>query len=179
MNPQEQFSALQKANLETTLNLANAVLQGAERLASLQISVAKELLADNAKTARALLAARDPKELMALQPTVEPIVERALSYSRTVYEVATQTQAEIAKVLESRLKHLTDTMSQTIEKTAQSAPGSDVAVAAIKSAMAAAGSAYDNMQKMAKQVTQLTEANISAATDVAKGTAKKRPAAKA
>jgi hypothetical protein len=48
VNPQEQFSSLNKANLETTLSLATAVLEGAERLASLQLTAAKELLADNA-----------------------------------------------------------------------------------------------------------------------------------
>jgi phasin family protein len=173
VNQQEQFSALTKANLETTLNLASAVLAGAERLANLQLTAAKELLADNAKTARALLTVKDPKELMALQPGVEPMVERALSYSRNVYEVASQTQAEIAKVMESRLKELTGAMNEAMEKAAKTGPGSDVAMAAVKSAMAAAGSAYENIQKMTKQVTQISEANLTAAAHATKGTAKK------
>jgi phasin family protein len=173
VNQQEQFSALTKANLETTLNLASAVLAGAERLANLQLTAAKELLADNAKTARALLTVKDPKELMALQPAVEPMVERALSYSRNVYEVASQTQAEIAKVMESRLKELTGAMNEAMEKVAKTGPGSDVAMAAVKSAMAAAGSAYDNIQKMTKQVTQISEANLTAAAHATKGAGKK------
>jgi hypothetical protein len=121
---------------------------------------------------------KDPKELMALQPAVEPLVERALSYSRTVYEVASQTQAEIAKVLEGRLKYLTSAMNEAMEKAAKTGPGSDVAMAAMKSAMAAAGSAYENMQKLSKQVTQLTDSNVSIATDAAKGAAKKKTSSK-
>ncbi len=177
-NPQEQFAALQKANLDTTISLANAVLAGAERLAGLQLATAKELLADNAKTARSLMAIKNPQELTAFQP-VEPLLERALAYSRSVYEVTAQTQTEIAKVLEGRMKHLTATMNEAMETAAKAGPGSDVAMAAIKSAMAAANSAYENVQKMTKQVTELTEANITAATDVAKGGAKKKSTSKA
>ena len=67
-------------------------------------------------------------------------------------------------------------MNEAMETAAKAGPGSDVAMAALKSAMAAANSAYENVQKMTKQVTELTEANISAAGDIAKGTAKKKPA---
>jgi len=42
--------------------------------------------------------------------------------------------------------------------------GSDVAVAAVKSAIAAANSAYDSMNKAAKQVAEIAEANVAAAT---------------
>lgn len=174
--PQDQFAALQKANLDTTISLANAVLAGAERLANLQLATAKDLLAENAKTARSLMSVKNPQELAGLQTTVEPIMERALAYSRGIYEVTSQTQGEIAKVLEGRLKHLSAAMNEAMETAAKAGPGSDVAMAALKSAMAAANSAYDNVQKMTKQVTELTEANISAATDIAKGPAKKKPA---
>jgi len=174
-NPQEQFAALQKANLDTTLSLASAVLAGAERLANLQLSTAKDLLADNAKTARSLMSIKNPQDLTAIQPSVEPLLERALAYSRSVYEVTAQTQSEIAKVLEGRMKHLTASMNEAMETAAKAGPGSDVAMAAMKSAMAAANSAYENVQKMTKQVTELTEANISAAADATKGGARKKP----
>ena len=46
--------------------------------------------------------------------------------------------------------------------------GSDVAVAAVKSMLAAANSAYDNFTKVAKQATEIAEANVAAATETAK-----------
>jgi hypothetical protein len=42
--------------------------------------------------------------------------------------------------------------------------GSDIAIAAVKSAMAAANSAYGTISKTAKQVAELTEAGVAAAT---------------
>ena len=43
--------------------------------------------------------------------------------------------------------------------------GSDVAVAAVKSAMAAANQAYDAFSKATKQVAEATEATMTAATN--------------
>lgn len=176
VNPQQDLMALNKANIETTLSLAAAVLKGAERLANLQIGAAKELLADNAKIARNIISVKDPRELMSMKPVAEPLLERALSYSRNVYEVASETQAEIAKLLEGRLKEIGDTVNEAVTQAAKNAPaGSDVAVAAVKSAMAAASSAYENIQKISGQVKQLTEANVAAVAETAKtgGTRKK------
>lgn len=176
-NPQQDLLALNKANIETTLSLAAAVLKGAERLAALQIGAAKDLLADNAKIARNLLAVKDPRELMSMKPAAEPLLERTLGYSRSVYEVATETQAEIAKLLEARLKEIGATMNEAVTNAAKNAPaGSDVAVAAVKSAMAAASSAYENIQKMTGQVKQLTEANVAAISESGKSPARKKTA---
>lgn len=176
-NPQQDLLALNKANIETTLSLAAAMLKGAERLSALQISAAKDLLADNAKIARNLLAVTDARELMSMKPVAEPLLERTLGYSRSVYEVATETQAEIAKVLEARLKEIGATVNEAVTNAAKNAPaGSDVAVAAVKSAIAAASSAYENIQKMTGQVKQLTEANVAAISESAKGAPKKKTA---
>jgi len=57
------------------------------------------------------------------------------------------------------------------------AAGSDVAVAAVKSMLAAANSAYDNLTKVAKQATEIAEANVAAATETVKGLAKPKKAA--
>jgi hypothetical protein len=42
----------------------------------------------------------------------------------------------------------------------------------VKSMLAAANSAYDNFNKVAKQATELAEANVTAATESVKGLAK-------
>ena len=55
-----------------------------------------------------------------------------------------------------------------MEKAAKNAPaGSDVAVAAVKSALEAANSAFDNMKNVVKQASEMTEANIAKATSAA------------
>ena len=65
-----------------------------------------------------------------------------------------------------------------LDKLVKTAPaGSEVGVAAVKSAIAAVNSAYDNLNKVAKQATEIAEANVAAATETAKNFAKAKKAA--
>lgn len=162
----EQFANANKANAEAALTVANAAFAGAERLAALNLNTARSLLEDGVANAKALLAAKDVQEAIALQSSfAQPVMERAVAYSRSVYEISVQTQEQIAKVFESQVSELNRNVAVALEQAAKSAPaGSDVAVAAVKSAIAAANSAYDSMSKAAKQVAEITEANVAAAT---------------
>lgn len=162
----EQFASASKANVETLLTLANTAFASAERLAALNLNTARNLLEDAVSNAKTLMGAKDVQELMNAQASLaQPAVEKAVAYSRSIYEIATQTQEELSKVFEAQLIELNKNVTSVLDKAAKNAPaGSDVAVAAVKSAIAAANSAYDSMTKAAKQVAEIAEANVAAAT---------------
>ncbi len=162
----EQFAAANKANVETLLTVANTAFASAERLAALNLNTARSLLEDSVSNVKAMMAVKDPQGLVALQASLaQPAVEKAVAYSRSVYEIATQTQEELAKVFDSQVSEMNKTVVSALDKAVKSAPaGSDVAVAAVKQAIAAANSAYDSMTKAAKQVAEIAEANVAAAT---------------
>ncbi len=162
----EQLASVNKANVETVLTLANTAFASAERLAALNLNTARSVLEDSVANAKALLGAKDLQQLVTLQSTLaQPAVEKAVAYSRSVYEISAQTQEEFSKVFESQFNELNKAVASALDKAAKSAPaGSDVAVAAVKSAIAAANSAYDSMSKAAKQVAEIAEANVAAAT---------------
>ncbi|GAB4171927.1 MAG: phasin family protein [Rhodocyclaceae bacterium] len=163
----EQFAASNKASVEALLAMANATFAGAERLAALNLNTARSFLEDGVANVKALLAAKDVQDAVALQSGfAQPVMERAVAYSRSVYEISAQTQEQLAKVIESQFSELNRNVTVALDQAAKSAPaGSDVAVAAVKSAIAAANSAYDSMSKAAKQVAEITEANVAAATN--------------
>lgn len=162
----EQIAGANKANVETLLTVANTAFASAERLAALNLNTARTLLEDSVNTAKTLLAAKDVQELVSLQATLaQPAFEKAVAYSRSIYEIASQTQDEFSKIFDSQYVELNRNVSSALDKAAKSAPaGSDVAVAAVKSAIAAANSAYETLNKAAKQVSELAEANVAAAT---------------
>jgi hypothetical protein len=59
-------------------------------------------------------------------------------------------------------------MASWVERASQSAPaGSDVAVNALKSTFAASTAAFDQFQKATRQVVDLADASVRAATDSA------------
>lgn len=165
-NTPEQFAATNKANIETMLSLANSAFANVERLAALNLNTARSVLEDSVASTKALLAVKDVQELIALQSSLtQPLVEKAVAYARSVYEIASQSQEELSKVMEGQVAEVNKGVAAALDKAAKSAPaGSDVAVAAVKSAIAAANSAYDSFNKAAKQAAEITEANVAAAT---------------
>jgi phasin family protein len=168
----EQFMQFGKSSLEAALSLANITLQGTERLVGLQIKTAKEALDESIRNAKALSDIKNVQELMSLQSTTaQPNMEKVIAYSRSVYEVASDTQTKINKVLEDRMSKVGGELVAAVDKAAKTAPaGSETAVAAFKSAVVAASTAYDTMSKVAREATDLAVNN--ATTQAAKMTKK-------
>ena len=175
----EQIQAANKANVETFLAVANAQFAAMEKLATLNASVVKTAFEESIANTRALLGAKDVQEFVSLQSAfAQPAIEKAIAYSKNVYEVATDANAELSKVAERRVAEWNENFVSLLDKVSKNAPaGSDVAVAAVKSMLAAANSAYDNLTKVTKQATEIAEANVSAATETVRGLAKAKKAA--
>ena len=93
------------------------------------------------------------------------MVDKAVAYARSVYEIATEGQSEVTKAFEAQIAEINTAFNKALDEAAKSAPaGSEAAFAAAKTAIAAANSAYDSMSKAAKQASELAEANMTAAT---------------
>src|SRR5918995_1867427 len=170
----EQIQSANKANVEALLAIANAQFAAFEKLANISAGAVKSVFEDSIANARALLGAKDVQEFVSLQNAfAQPAIEKAIAYSKSLYEVATGANAELSKVAERRVAEWNENFATLLDKVSKNAPaGSDVAVAAVKSMLAAANSAYDNLNKGTKQATERAEANVSAATDTARGFAK-------
>lgn len=171
----DQVVATNKAGVEALIGLAHTQFAAFERLSALTFNATKSAFEDSVAHTKALLNAKDAQEFINVNAAVaQPALEKVIAYSRNVYDVATQSQSEVTKMVESQAGEMNKSVVSMLDKAAKNAPGgSDVAIAAVKSALAAANSAYDSMTKVAKQATELAEANFAAATAVAKETKKK------
>jgi len=95
----EQIAAAQKANLESLFGLTTKAFEGVEKLIELNLQVVKSTLTESQENAQRLLSVKDAQELIALQASLsQSVVEKVLSYTRHLYEFASSTQAEFAKV---------------------------------------------------------------------------------
>ncbi len=170
----EPYPELNKNSIENALRFAKITMESAERLVKLQLEAAKQAVEENAKNAKSLSEVKDLQEVIALRGKLaESGVEKALNFSRSVYEVASHAQAELTKLFEESLSAYTKDLVNIIEKTTKSAPaGSDLAVAALKSTVAATQAAVDSMTKAAKQVSELADTGIKAAHSATSSTAK-------
>ena len=175
----EQIQTANKTSVEAMLAVANAQFAAFEKLANISASAVKSAFEDSIANTRALLGAKDVQEFVALQNAfAQPAIEKAIAYSKSVYEVTTEANTELSKVAERRVAEWNEGFVSVLDKVSKNAPaGSDVAVAALKSMLAAGNSAYDNFNKVARQATEMAEANVSAATETVKGLAKAKKAA--
>jgi hypothetical protein len=69
----EQIAATQKANLDTSLGLANIALEGFQKLVGLNVQAVKSMLFESQDAVRGALSVKDPQELAALQARLDSI----------------------------------------------------------------------------------------------------------
>ena len=160
----EQLVAINKANLEAAIKFAGVALQGAERMLDLQLKAARSALADSVENAKTIAAVKDLQQLAALKDTMaQPTIEKATAYAKSVYDVATATQAEFGKLVEEQVAEFNKQVVAALDRMVKTAPaGSEVGIATLKSAIAAVNASYENLSKVAKQFTEVTQSNFEA-----------------
>ena len=168
-NATEQFSEINKASVSNAIKLASLSIENAEKLVQLNINAAKLAIAQAVEGAQAAASAKDVQELLALRAKLAEVgVQSATGYSRTLYELSTEAQSGFSALAEEAWKTYAKGVASWVEKASQAAPaGSDVAVNALKSTFAASTAAFDQFQKATRQVVDLADASVRAATDSA------------
>lgn len=87
----EQFTAARKAQVEAGFDMfesfANQAFESASRIAALNLSTSRDTLERSARTATALFASRDPRELLMLGGHAEEQVRSLFSYGRELMNI--------------------------------------------------------------------------------------------
>ena len=179
VNATEQFAEFNKVNVANATKLAALSIENAEKLFKLNLNAAKAALAQGVEGAQAAASVTDVQQLFAIRAKyAESGVQSALSYSRNLYDLASEAQAEYASIAEESWASYTKGVAAIVDKASKSAPaGSDVAVNAFKSTMAATTAAFDQFQKASKQVVSIADANVRAAAATASKAVKGKKAA--
>jgi hypothetical protein len=138
----EQFAAANKANLDALVELTRKSFEGVEKLVAL-----------NLQAMRAAMQAH----------LVQPAAEQVTAYSRQVYDIATSTQSDVARLVESQMATAQEKILALVDAAVKNAPaGGDGSLAMIKQAVTTANGALENVQKAAKQAVSVAEANFEA-----------------
>lgn len=177
--PLEEIHAMTKANTEAMLSLASSQMAAIEKFATLNASLVKAAFEASSASARALADAKDLQALLRVQgDCAQPVIEKSIACARGAYEVANQVNTEWLKITERRVAEWNGRFVSLLDNAAKSAPaGSDVALSAAKQMVAVANSACDNFSRVARQVAEIAEANVAAATETVKDVPKARKAA--
>jgi len=169
----EQLIAFNKANFEAAVRFASIALESTGRLLEVQLKTAKDTFADGVQQAKAIAEVKDIQGFTQLKDSLtQPALEKAADYAKNVYDVASATQSEISALLEGQIAEFNKHAVTALDKFVKSAPaGSEVAVVAAKTSIAAVNSAYDNFTKATKQFIELTQVNVDTMVNQAKKSA--------
>jgi phasin family protein len=161
----EQFAAIHQANVAQATKLAALAIESAEKVSRVNLLAAKAALAQGVETAQAAAAVTDIQQLFALRTKLaESGVDTTVSYSKSLYEITTEAQAQYSALAEAAWASYTKDVAAWVDKASKSAPaGSDVAVSAFRSTLAASTAAIDQINQATNQVVSLAHANLRAA----------------
>ena len=171
----DQFSAANEAAINQFTYFAQLSLANVERFAELSLGAARESVEQATAHAQSLAGAKDVHEVIAINSAaVEPALKRAYAYSRTAYETAAATNDEVKRVLEQNTAQLNKAAIAALEEALKYAPaGSETVVGNLKTAIAAAQSAYDNLAAINKQIYDTVEQNVATVQAATKRTTKR------
>lgn len=173
----EQLASTQKANAEVMMTLVRTAFHGMEQLAAINLATTREFFNAGVANTQQLMSIRDPRELVKANGALaQPSVEKMVEYSRSIYNLAANMQKDITTLMEAQYDSFAKKASNAIEKTTTSVPvGGDVFAAAMKQMLQASTKTYDNIAQISKQMTEIADANVKAASSA---TAKAAAAAK-
>lgn len=162
-----QFVEMQKSQIDAVNAFGHTVFNATEKLVSLNLAATRALLQESAEAMQTLLGAKDIQELASLSTGLaQPAIEKAVSYSRNVYTIASGANAEVSKIVEAQLADGNRKLAEFVDLAAKSAPaGAEPAVTMFKTAAAAANNAFDTFSKAAKQAADWAESNFAAAAN--------------
>ncbi len=157
----DQVIAAQKRNVEAFLGLSQKAFESVEKVVALNLQTTK---ASFDETRDSVLSTKDPKAIFNAQgELLQPSIEKATTYSRDLFEIATQASSELNKAVEDHVAQARKQMLAFIDDAVKNAPtGSENVTSLLKSSLLAANEAFDGVQKMAKQASEAVEANVNA-----------------
>ncbi len=153
---EQQFTEIQKKNLEAAMRLAQLSIENSQRIMELQVGTAKALFEEGVANAKALSSVKDPAEALNLRTAyAQSTTEKMLTCAREIAEITTKTQAEVGKMVTEQLSFGGQDVLEGFQKMFKGMPVGDAsALGNIQTAMDSARAAYEQMTKASTDAFQ-------------------------
>ncbi|MFT5645189.1 MAG: phasin family protein [Janthinobacterium sp.] len=167
-NP-EQFASATKTLFEFQLMTFNALtskaVQGVEQVLALNLATAKSQVAQSLAAGREMRESKDPKSALELASAqAQPGMADAAAYNEQLNQIIKEIHTEFTTAAEAHLAEAKSNLSALIYDVTQHVrPGSENAVAIVKTAIDNAFNGYEQVNEATKQAVQAVEAEIAKA----------------
>ncbi len=149
----EQFSELHRKNMEAAMKLAQMSIENSQRIVALQVDVAKTLFQDSVDNAKALAAAKDPQQAIALRTHfTQETAQKMIAAAREIAEIGNNSRTEFSQLLTEQLASGSKDMMEAFQSFFGSLPGQNAHI------METMQHAMANANKAFEQITQASAA---------------------
>lgn len=166
----ENFSELNRKNMEAAMRLAQLSIENSQRVMALQSELARELFQQGVENARAQTTAKDPQAVLQLRNQyAQETAQKMMVTAQKVAEIGNDARTEFSRMLTEQLASGSQEMIDSFQGFFKTMPGQNANVMEVmQQAMATANSAFE-------QIAQASTAAFSGMTDMAqKGAGKKK-----
>jgi phasin family protein len=159
----EKLMQMQADALEASREAAAKTLEGWQKLAQLNLQTARASLEQSSEQINALLAARDTKALTELVTSLaRPPQDQFSAYAKAVYSIYRDANQDFTSLLDKQVAASNRQLADSVETLARNAPaGTEGVVTLIRQSMAAAQSAYDQVNQAGRKLTEMADANLA------------------
>jgi len=165
----EQFSEIQRKNMEAAMRLAQLSIENSQRVMALQSELARQLFQQGVDNAKAQTTAKDPAEIMKLRTEyAQETTQKMMAAAQQIAEVGNEARAEFSRLLTEQLAAGSQEIVDAFQGFFKSLPGTNGNVMeTMQQAMATANSAFE-------QIAQASAAAMNTMGDAAKKAARKK-----
>lgn len=170
-NASENYSTA----VSTFAKLANQSLENAQKITALQYEVASDFIEKSANATKDLFDAKTPAQATnVIKDFATFSVESTLEKSREILNVIAKSQGAFKDVANTSFKNASDLILGSIDQVAKVNPSwSKAASESVQKVIDATSKAQETFEKVADQVSIITNKNVEAAANTALNTIKK------
>ncbi|MBU3724095.1 MAG: phasin family protein [Burkholderiaceae bacterium] len=151
-----------KSAAQTCSDVAAATFKGMEKMAHVQLNVARETLNHSAESMKALTSAKSPQDIMKVQAAMAKLsMESLTALTGAACGIGVETAKALSQMQEAQVAEFGERIHNAIEQFAKYAPaGSESSVALARSAWNAAGQAFETATNATRQAIAAAERNV-------------------
>lgn len=157
MATNEQFSDIQRRNMEAAMRLVQLSIENAQRVMALQTELAQSLLGETMESARAQASAKDGQEIFALRARyAQDASQKLIAAASKIAEIGNEARVEFSRMLTEQLASGNQEMTSAFQGFIQNLPGGNQQI------LEAVQAAVTNANKAFEQIVQAASSGAEA-----------------
>ncbi len=162
----ENFTELNRKNMEAAMRLAQLSIENSQRVMALQSELARELFQQGVENAKAQTTAKDPQEVLRLRNLyAQETAQKMMAAAQKVAEIGNDARTEFSHMLTEQLASGSQEMIDAFQGFFKTMPGQNAnAMEVMQQAVATAKSAFE-------QIAQASTAAFGSMSDMAQKSA--------